>query len=289
MRLVSYGRAGEERAGVLRGEEVIDLNSLRSTWPAQWRGVLEAGHANEIESLAADLPGARAAANLSAVRLGPPIPNPSKIVAIGLNYRDHAVEQGKEPPEVPLLFAKAPTCLIGNGEPIVLPAEEAQADAEAELCVVIGVRARQVARERAFDHVLGYTIMNDVSGRAAQYGDKQWFRGKSFDSFGPCGPWIVTRRELPDPSGLRLEADWNGSAIQRGNTNDLIHDVAALVAYVSAQMTLLPGDLISTGTPAGVGVYRKPPLFLEHGDRVVIRLEGVGELVNPVRRTGRDA
>jgi 2,4-didehydro-3-deoxy-L-rhamnonate hydrolase len=218
------------------------------------------------------------------VRLGPPVPDPGKIVALGLNYRDHAQEQKKEPPTAPLLFAKAPSCLIGPADPIRLPdpSIEDQVDAEAELCVVIGQRSSGLAPEKALDAVLGFTIMNDVSGRRTQYGDKQWFRGKSFDTFGPCGPWIVTRDELPDPSGLALEADWGDRPMQRGNTRDLIFSVPELVSYVSRMMTLYPGDLITTGTPAGVGVFREPPAFLRRGDSVVIRLEKVGELRNPV-------
>jgi 2-keto-4-pentenoate hydratase/2-oxohepta-3-ene-1,7-dioic acid hydratase in catechol pathway len=218
------------------------------------------------------------------VRLGPPVNDPSKIVALGLNYRDHAREQKKEPPAVPLLFAKAPSCLIGPADPIRLPdpAVEDQVDAEAELCLVIGRRGRNIAEERALEHVLGFTIMNDVSGRRAQYGDKQWFRGKSFDTFGPCGPWVVTRDELADPGALNLEADWGDVPMQRGNTRDLIFPAPFVVSYVSRMMTLCPGDLITTGTPAGVGVFRDPPVFLRRGETVTIRLENVGVLRNPV-------
>jgi 2-keto-4-pentenoate hydratase/2-oxohepta-3-ene-1,7-dioic acid hydratase in catechol pathway len=185
---------------------------------------------------------------------------------------------------VPLLFAKAPSCLIGARDPIHLPdpSIEDQVDAEAELCVVIGRGGRQITESAALDHVLGYTIMNDVSGRRAQYGDKQWFRGKSFDTFGPCGPWIVTADELGDPGGLALEADWGPRPMQRGHTRDLIFSVPFVVSYVSRMMTLRPGDLITTGTPAGVGVFRDPQVFLGKGDVVTVRLEKVGHLSNPV-------
>jgi 2,4-didehydro-3-deoxy-L-rhamnonate hydrolase len=280
MRIASFGEVGRERPGIVRGDEVLDLRAARPRWPQSWRGILEAGLWNEVDRAAAEAP----KVSLSQVRLGPPIPDPSKIVALGLNYRDHALEQKKEPPAVPLLFAKAPSCLIGPNDPIRLPdpALEDQVDAEAELCLVIGRGGKEITESGAWDHILGYTIMNDVSGRRAQYGDKQWFRGKSFDTFGPCGPWIVTRDELPDPSGLAIEADWGDRPMQRGNTSDLIFPVPFIVSYVSRMMTLRPGDLITTGTPAGVGVFRDPPVFLRRGEHVTVRLSGVGSLANPV-------
>jgi acylpyruvate hydrolase len=219
---------------------------------------------------------------LECERLGPPIPNPSKIIAVGLNYRDHAEEQGKKPPEVPLLFAKAPSCLIGNGDSIRIPSQERKPDAEAELAVVIGQTARHVPAEQAVGKVLGYTIMNDVSGREAQYGDRQWFRGKSYDTFGPCGPWIVPASDVSEPHALGIRSYWNDTKMQESNTAELIHGVFDLIAYISRQITLLPGDLIATGTPAGVGVFRDPQIFLKHGDRVRIEIDGIGVLENPV-------
>jgi 2-keto-4-pentenoate hydratase/2-oxohepta-3-ene-1,7-dioic acid hydratase in catechol pathway len=280
MRLVSFGEAGRERPGVVVGAGIADLAAARPDWPSGWRGIVAAVPWSEVEAAAVLAP----VIPLGSVRLGPPIPDPSKVVALGLNYRDHALEQKKEPPTAPLLFCKAPSCLVGPYDPIVLPhpSIETRVDAEAELCVVIGRRAREVPEGEAMDHILGWTVMNDVSGRQAQYGDKQFFRGKSFDTFGPCGPWIVTRDELPDPSGLSLEADWGERAMQRGNTRDLIFSVPFTVSYVSRMMTLLPGDLITTGTPAGVGVFREPPMFLQEGETVTVRLERVGELRNPV-------
>lgn len=280
MRLATIGEPGRERPVVVLDESAAEVSAARPAWPRTWRGILAAGLLPQVESAVREAP--RVA--LDGVRLGPPITDPSKIIAIGLNYRDHALEQKKEPPSAPLLFAKAPTCLVGPRDAIRLPDPviEDQVDAEAELCAVVGLGGRDIPESRAMDHLAGFTVMNDVSGRRSQYGDKQWFRGKSYDSFGPCGPWIVTREELPDPSGLSLEADWGGRAMQRGNTRDLIFSVPALVAYISRMMTLLPGDLITTGTPAGVGVFREPPLFLRRGEVVSIRLEGVGELHNPV-------
>ncbi len=277
MKLASIGGVGRERP-VFLSDDGAHFIPARG---ASWRSILVRGDF-EAETLAAR--GARVEDwhILPAERFGPPIPEPSKIVAVGLNYRAHAAEQGKAPPEAPLLFAKAPSCLIGAGDPIVLPLQEEKVDAEGELCVVIGAVARGVPVDRASRYILGYTIMNDVSGRGAQYGDKQWFRGKSFDTFGPCGPWIVPSSELADPHTLGIRALWNGTKMQESNTSDLIHNAFDLVSYVSHQMTLLPGDLIATGTPSGVGVFRDPPVFLKRGDRVRIEIDRIGALENPV-------
>jgi 2,4-didehydro-3-deoxy-L-rhamnonate hydrolase len=277
MRLASIGSAGHERPAF------VSESGDRILWArgTSWRAILEE------EGLGAEIARAKGTpasewAPAGGERFGPPIPNPSKIVAIGLNYRDHAEEQGKEPPARPLLFAKAPTCLVGCADPIVLPAQEPKVDVEAELCVVIGRRARRVPAARAREAILGYTVFNDVSGREAQYGDKQWFRGKSYDTFGPCGPWIVTSDAVPDPQALPIRCFWNGVRMQDSNTEQLIHGIDALIEYVSAQMTLLPGDLIATGTPAGVGVFRDPPVFLKPGDRVRVEIDGLGALENPL-------
>ncbi len=277
MRIASIGAAGAERPAVLSE----DGKRFRMVEAESWRSLLERGGIGAVTEIVRRSAG-QAWSPGEGARFGPPIPNPSKIVAIGLNYRDHAEEQGKEPPAAPLLFAKAPSCLIGHEDPIAIPPQETRTDAEAELAVVIGRTARNVPVEEARAVVLGYTIMNDLSGREAQYGDKQWFRGKSYDTFGPCGPWIVTTDELPDPHGLAIRALWNGVTMQESNTSRLIHDVDSLIAYISRQMTLAPGDIIATGTPAGVGVFRKPPVFLKPGDRVRIEIEGIGALENPV-------
>jgi len=261
----------------------VSSNGERVLWAhgRSWRDLLEA------DGIGAEIERARTAPQdewmaVGGERFGPPVPNPSKVIAIGLNYRDHAEEQGKAPPERPLLFAKAPSCLIGPGDPIVLPPQEGKVDAEAELCVVLGRRARNVPAREALGFVLGYTVFNDVSGREAQYGDKQWFRGKSYDTFGPCGPWVVTADEVPDPHALPIRCFWNAVRMQESTTGQLIHRVEDLIAYISAQMTLMPGDLIATGTPAGVGVFREPPLFLGAGDRVRVEIDGIGVLENPI-------
>jgi len=214
-----------------------------------------------------------------------PIILPSKIIAVGLNYKDHAAEQNKPLPERPLLFSKASTCLQAHGGPIELPDDLKQVDAEGELAVVISRPGRAIARERAREHIGGYMCFNDISDREAQYSDKQFFRGKSLDTGGPCGPWLVTPDELPDLAlGLRIRCLWNGVVMQDSNTDQLIFPVDHLISYVSRHMTLLPGDIITTGTPGGVGVFREPPVFLKPGDEVTVEIEGLGTLSNPVRR-----
>ncbi len=207
---------------------------------------------------------------------------PSKIVCVGLNYRDHAVEAGMALPERPLLFAKWPNTLIGPGDPIVLPAISKEVDYEAELGVVIGRRASRVSQAAALSYVGGYVCANDVSARDVQLGDGQWTRGKSLDTFCPVGP-LVPAGEVPDPQALRIRAILNGRTVQDSNTHQMVFTVAEIIAYISQAITLEPGDLILTGTPSGVGFARKPPLFLQPGDEITIEIDGVGALTNPVR------
>lgn len=222
---------------------------------------------------------------LDQIILMAPIILPSKIVAVGLNYRDHAEEQNRPLPAKPLLFSKAPSCLQRPGGPIELPSELDQVDAEAELAIVIGKPGRAISKEQARDYIAGYMCFNDISDRAAQYSDKQYFRGKSIDTGGPCGPWIVTQDELPDlASGLKVVCRWNGVVMQESNTDQLIFPVDELVSYISRTMTLLPGDIITTGTPGGVGVFRDPQVFLKPGDTIEVEVEGLGILKNPVTR-----
>jgi 2-keto-4-pentenoate hydratase/2-oxohepta-3-ene-1,7-dioic acid hydratase in catechol pathway len=207
---------------------------------------------------------------------------PRKIVCVGLNYVDHAVEGGREAPDEPILFAKFATALIDPGEPIVLPREESHVDSEAELAVVIGDGCRRIPREDALAHVAGYTVANDVSARTLQVRDKQWVRAKSFDTFCPLLPVLVPVDELGDGSGLRLTQRLNGQLLQDASTDDLVFDVPALVAHASGAFTLEPGDVILTGTPDGVGIFRDPPLSMRDGDLVEVELERVGVLANPV-------
>jgi 2-keto-4-pentenoate hydratase/2-oxohepta-3-ene-1,7-dioic acid hydratase in catechol pathway len=213
-----------------------------------------------------------------------PIERPQKIVCVGLNYRDHAEEQGVPLPEWPILFSKWPNTLIGPGESIVMPAISEQIDYEAELGVVIGSRVKGVSAENALEAVAGYLCLNDVSARDLQFGDKQWTRGKSPDTFCPVGPNLVPAAEVPDPQSLRIRAILNGEVLQDSTTANMVFGVAEIVSFISQAITLEPGDLIATGTPAGVGVFRDPPIFLKPGDEITIEIEGLGALTNPVTK-----
>jgi 2,4-didehydro-3-deoxy-L-rhamnonate hydrolase len=209
------------------------------------------------------------------------IPRPGKIVCVGLNYRDHAAEGGQDLPKAPLLFAKWPNTLIGDGDPVVLPPESTQVDYEAELGVVIGTKAKRVSERDALDHVEGYICVNDVSARDLQFADGQWTRGKSPDTFCPVGPRLVPRDEIADPQALAIRCIVNGEALQDSSTAQMIFSVAEIIAYTSQVITLEPGDLIATGTPAGVGVFRDPKVLLKDGDEVSVEIEGLGTLTNP--------
>jgi 2-keto-4-pentenoate hydratase/2-oxohepta-3-ene-1,7-dioic acid hydratase in catechol pathway len=211
-----------------------------------------------------------------------PIARPPKIICVGLNYRDHAIESGLAIPEVPTIFCKFPTAIIGPGQPIVLPRNSTRPDYEAELCVVIGKGGRHIPAERWREHVFGYTILNDVSARDFQLATSQWMIGKTFDTFAPIGPVVVTADELAEPHSLGISLTLNGVTMQESNTSNLIFKIPQLIEHLSSVFTLETGDLIATGTPAGVGFARKPPVYLKAGDEVRIRIEGIGELFNPV-------
>lgn len=291
MKLITFRRGSDARPGLALDDAIgLDLGAADPGLPGRWNELLgEPALMQRVARLARDasqqgeLRPATALFPLAGVELLPPVPAPSKIIAVGLNYRDHAEEQHKPLPERPLLFAKAPSCLQSPAGPILLDADLTQVDGEAELAVVIGRAGRAIPRERARDHIAGYMCFNDVSDREAQYADKQWFRGKSIDTGGPCGPWIVTPDELPDlANGLAVAGYLNGESWQRSNTRQLIFPVDELIRWASLHMTLLPGDLISTGTPGGVGIYRDPPRFLRPGDVVEVEIEGIGRLTNPV-------
>ncbi len=219
---------------------------------------------------------------LAKAKLRAPIAHPNKITCIGLNYADHAREGGHEPPPAPIFFLKSHNTICGPGDAIKLPPNSAQVDYEAELAVVIGKRGTRISEADAHQYIAGYTILHDVSARDMQFGDKQWFRGKSCDTFAPTGPWIVTPDELKDPHNLRISLTLNGETLQDSNTSNLIFKVPFLVSYLSQSVTWEVGDLISTGTPPGVGFARKPPLFMKAGDSVSVSVEGIGTLTNPV-------
>ncbi len=212
-----------------------------------------------------------------------PIALPQKIVCVGMNYRDHAAEAGLDVPERPILFAKWPNSLVGPGDAIVIPPLSEQIDYEAELAVVIGARVRDVPVEEALGAVAGYLCLNDVSARDVQFADRQWTRAKSFDTFTPIGPGLVPAREIHDPQALAIRCSVNGEVLQDSTTAEMVFSVADVVAYASRSITLEPGDVIATGTPAGVGFTREPPVFLRPGDEVTVEIEGIGALRNPVR------
>ena len=211
-----------------------------------------------------------------------PIPRPGKIVCVGLNYKDHAEEQGVDLPKAPLFFAKYTTSLIGPGDPIVIPSIVTKCDYEAELGVVIGTSVRNVSKENALEAVASYVVANDVSARDLQFADGQWTRGKSPDTFCPVGP-LVPAAEIADPHALGIRAILNGETVQDSTTANLIFGIDEVVSYVSRTSTLEQGDLILTGTPAGVGVFRNPPRLLQPGDEITIEIDGVGSITNPVR------
>lgn len=214
-------------------------------------------------------------------RIAAPILDPQKIVCIGLNYMDHCREQHIDPPDHPVMFAKYPTSIVGQNAHVVWsPDLTQQVDFEAELAVVIGKKARNVPAEKAFDYVAGYTCVNDVSARDLQFSDGQWVRGKSLDTFCPMGPWIATKDEIPDPHNLSIKCIVNGVAYQDSNTKEMIFKIPELISFITRAFTLLPGDVISTGTPDGVGVFRNPKVFLKPGDKVTVEIEKVGSLSN---------
>lgn len=219
---------------------------------------------------------------LGDVKLEAPVPRPSKIICIGLNYLDHVTESGAEIPKAPLIFSKFDTCVAASEDPILLPVGSEQVDFEAELAVIIGRRTKNIKVEASMDHVFGYTNFNDVSARDMQFADGQWQRGKSCDTFAPFGEYVATKDEIADPHNLRIQFRLNGETMQDSNTDQLIFKIPELVEYLSRSITLEPGDIIATGTPPGVGFARKPPVFLKDGDVCEVEIEGLGVLINPV-------
>lgn len=285
MKLVNFRRDGP-RAGALIGDLVIDLPSAVPFLPGTVDGILCRGLLPQVRNIvdnAAELDREHLLPAAS-LELYPPVLKPGKIVCLGLNYAGHAREQGREPPGHPILFAKAPTALGGPYDDIVIRPGVEDVDAEAELAVIIGREGTMIREREAAGYIAGFTAFNDVSARRIQRGDRQWFRGKSFDTFGPCGPCLVTPDEIGDHSGLRIVQRLNGAVVQESTTADMIFGIEAIVSFVSSAMTLLPGDIIATGTPAGVGLYRDPPVFLSGGDVVEVEIERIGLLRNGVRR-----
>lgn len=272
MKLLRFGPIGAEKPGILDANgRIRDLSGIVADI---------GGKVLEPEGLAklAGLDPASLPLVEGNPRLGPPIAVVPKFFGIGLNYRDHAAETGMPIPEAPIVFAKATSCVSGPNDPIRMPKGWERVDFEVELAVVIGAPAKNVSEATALDHVAGYTICNDVSERSLQKGGPgEWIKAKSNDSFGPIGPWLVTRDEAPDPQTLALTLDLNGQRMQTGTTSTMIFGVAQLVAYISQFMTLMPGDIITTGTPPGVGMARNPRVFLKAGDELKLTVAGLGE------------
>ncbi|MEN8244148.1 MAG: fumarylacetoacetate hydrolase family protein [Thermodesulfobacteriota bacterium] len=273
MRIIRFGEKGHEKPGLLNQGRIVDLRQLFPDIPDVDQRFFEQGWLEKVAAV-------DAAGETMDVRLGSPVAGASKIICVGKNYAEHAQEGGFDLPESPVLFSKTPNTLNGPYDPIRMPQSSRQVDWEVELAVVVGKRAKRVAEQEAFDYIAGFSVMNDVSGRDAQFGDGQWFRGKSFDTFAPLGPALVTLDEAGDVGSLDLAALVNGAVMQEGNTRDLIFSIPYLMAYISQDITLLPGDIISTGTPSGVGIFRDPPIVLKPGDVVECRVEGIGSIVN---------
>jgi 2,4-didehydro-3-deoxy-L-rhamnonate hydrolase len=272
MKLVRYGNPGKEKPGLIDLDgKLRDLSAVvPDIGPAQLGSV---GMARLRKTNPAKLPLVR-----GTPRFGCPVSQVSKFIAIGLNYADHAAESGAPIPKEPVVFMKATTCIQGPNDPVMLPRGSVKSDWEVELGVVIGTRARYVSKKDALAHVAGYAVVNDVSEREYQLErGPQWDKGKGCDTFGPIGPWLVTPDEIENVQRLDMWLDLNGKRVQTGNTRTMIFDVAKIVSYVSHFMTLMPGDVITTGTPPGVGLGMKPPMFLKKGDVMSLGIQGLGE------------
>jgi len=270
-----FGEKGREKPGLLRDDRIVDLENAYPGIPAIGEAFFEDGWLAKVAGC--DLPG-----DDMDVRLGSPVPAPSKIICLGKNYAEHAREGGFDNPASPLIFCKTPNTVSGPYDDIQLPQSSGQIDWEVELALVIGRRGKAIAAGQALDYVAGLVVMNDVSGREAQFADSQWFRGKAFDTFAPMGPALVTIDEIEDLHNLTLTARVNGEVMQSGNTRDMIFDIPTIVENISQDITLVPGDVISTGTPSGVGIFRDPPITLQPGDVVECSVSEVGTLRNRV-------
>ena len=282
MRLATIKTDKGPRAAALHNNAYVDLNATDPALPSSIRQLFEAG----VDALAA---AGRAARRADAVRLDaaktrllPPVPDPRKIVCLGLNYRDHAAETGAQIPKEPVLFSKYATALVGHEDDIVLPSVSQEVDYEAELVVVVGRRGRHLSVNDAVHSIAGYTVGHDVSARDWQLkkDQRQWMVGKTFDTFAPTGPWLVTADEVPNPHDLTIRLRLNGQVMQDSNTSQMVFQVGTVLAYLSQVFTLEPGDLVFTGTPPGVGIARKPPVYLKPGDIVEVEIDGIGLLRN---------
>jgi len=280
MRLVTFlAGGGTPQIGVIAGEQVIPIDGY-----SDMTSFLSAGSPAlaDAERLARGEHSPKTEYPLSDITLLAPVTHPGKIIAVGLNYRDHAIETKQPIPTSPIIFAKFTSSINGPEGVVVLPPDDPQGDYEAELAAVIGRKAKAATESDALTYVAGYMPLNDVSARRWQFADKQWVRGKSCDTFCPTGPWLTTRDAVPDPHSLAIRMRVNGVIVQNSNTSNLIFGIPALIAFISAAITLDPGDIIATGTPDGVGVFRNPPVFLRPGDVMEVDIEGLGVLRNRV-------
>ncbi len=284
MKLVRFGEPGRERPGLWlddRGEpEILDVRGMAFDIADYHAHFFAHGGLARLRGLLTETRQKRLPAR--GLRLGPPVARPSQIICVGKNYADHAAEFDAQIPAAPILFAKSPSTLIGHQDTILRPAGCTQVDAEAELGLIIGRTARHLTEAQALEAVAGFTCLNDVTERSLQKSAGQWFLGKSPDTFCPLGPWLVTPDEVADPQALRVTSRLNGNVLQDGNTRHMLFPLARLLAYLTSFITLQPGDVVATGTPAGVGFARTPPVFLQPGDRIEVAIEGVGTLANLV-------
>ncbi len=275
MKLIRYGEKENARPALLKEDRIVDLRSIFPDIPDIGEDFFRDGWLERVADVTD--PGEKREVPITC-----PVCRPSKIICLGKNYEEHAKEGGDESPEKPLLFCKTLNALSGPFDPILLPKSSTQIDWEVELAIVIGREGKRIGQQEAFDYIAGFTVMNDVSGREAQFSDDQWYRGKSFDSFAPLGPAMVTVDEIPDVNNLRITATVDDVVMQDGNTGDLIFDIPYLIEYISRDITLVPGDVISTGTPSGVGIFRNPPVVLKPGNVVECYIEGIGSIINRV-------
>jgi acylpyruvate hydrolase len=289
MKLVTFKKSKDEKkyhiGELISDSEIVELTSLKSKESLTANELFDCFNLEndflEKAKKARDLP----KINRAKALICSPVPRPGKIICIGLNYRDHAEESGMAIPQSPIIFSKFGTCVVGPNDSILLPPGSEQVDYEAEFAFVIGKTAKLVSREKAMEHVLGYTNFNDVSARDFQFADGQWVRGKSCDTFAPMGEFIATTDEINDPHDLRIRFRLNGQTLQDSRTDQLIFKIPELIEFLSKSMTLEPGDVIATGTPPGVGFARKPPIFLKNGDVAEVEIEGLGVLRNSVKST----